>query len=431
MQRKMSACFLAGLILFLPYLSIRCSDECQTKNTFSYYTPVYTTLAVLKAAVSEQAPQDIKNPGKIYFINGTLLVNEVGEGIHIFDNHDPAHPIAKAFLVIPGNLDLAVEGNTLYADSYTDLVVFDITDLQKIKEINRIEGLFRNYSSFGYGVDPVKGVVTSWAKEQSVTITKSECDSPLQPWGGIYYSEGIGLLTNLSAADTPMVAPGNSPGVGGSMARFTIAGNFLYGLDGTDLDVVDISTPTHPVADSSLQVGWDAQTLFPANSHLFVGGRAGMYIFDLSVPERPSLISQYDHIQSCDPVVVDGHFAYVTLYSGDLCHVDTNELQVIDITDLTNPTLSMTYPMTNPHGLGINNSILFVCDGSSGLKIYDATDPLDIDTHLLAHYNDINVLDVIPINNVAMLIGASGIYQYDYSDIHNIKLLSQIAIVKP
>jgi hypothetical protein len=239
------------------------------------------------------------------------------------------------------------------------------------------------------------------------------------------------MMTDAGGPPQATAAPGLSTGVGGSMARFTILDNYLYGLDGTQLEVVDISAETHPVAGSSVQVSWDAQTLFPYNNHLFVGGRAGMYIFDLASPSQPALLGQYDHIQSCDPVVVEGDYAYVTLYGGDGCHVDTNQLEVINIKDLSAPVLVATYPMVNPHGLGISNGTLFICDGPAGLKVFDASDPLTISSHSLATYSQISAIDIIPFNHTAMVIGNDGISQYDYSDVQHIKWLSTIPVAKP
>ncbi len=418
------------LLLALIFLFERCADKCQVKNKYVYYTPVYSTSAELKAAVKETLAREIKNLGKIYFKDGFLFVNEVGEGIHIFDNHDPAQPKPVAFLNIPGNRDLAIHGNTLYADSYVDLVAFDITDIQRIKEISRLEGLFNTYNTYGFGADPVKGIITSWKTEENISVVESECNAQVQTWGGIYYGGGVAFMEgDLKAPTSAMISPG-ATGVGGSMARFTIVNHYLYGLDGANLDVVDITTETHPVAGTTIPVNWDAQTLFPHNNNLFVGARAGMYIFDLTKPDQPTLISQYDHILSCDPVVVEGDYAYVTLYSGSGCHVETNQLEVIDIKDLAAPTLVKIYPMTSPHGLGISDGILFICDGVDGLKIFDASDPFSISAHSLAHYDKINALDIIPFNHIAMTIGSDGIYQYDYSDVKNIKLLSQIPIAK-
>jgi len=103
-------------------------------------------------------------------------------------------------------------------------------------------------------------------------------------------------------------------------------------------------------------------------------------------------------------------------------------MEVIDLHNLMNPTLLKSYPMTEPYGLGIDNKTLFVCDGTAGLKIYDATDPLQIDLHMLNQYADLNAIDVIPYGNVLIMIAEDGIYQYSYSDLQNIQQLSKIAI---
>jgi hypothetical protein len=195
--------------------------------------------------------------------------------------------------------------------------------------------------------------------------------------------------------------------------------------------VVDINSPTQPQrkADQTL-LTWP-ETLFPYGQNLFVGSRAGMSIYNLTSPDQPVLLSTYEHINSCDPVVVNDKYAYVTLYNGDICHMDTNELQLVDISNLKSPQLYTKYPMTNPHGLGLDHNLLFICDGNDGLKIFDASNPDSISHRQLAHYPGINALDIIPYQNVAMTIGSDGLYQYDYSNLSNIKLLSKIQIVKP
>jgi hypothetical protein len=410
------------LLLAFVFSFDRCSDKCQVKSKYVYYAPVYSTSAEIKAAAGMKAAREVKNLGRIYVKDAFLFVNETGEGIHIFDNQDPGVPLPIGFLNIPGNRDLAIQGTTLYADSYIDLVAFDISDIHAIKEVSRIEGLFSAYSTYGFGIDPQKGIVTSWKIQNTISVMQNECDAKVQPWGGVYYDAGIAMSSG-SGSPSPMtlaVVPSGTPGVGGSTARF----------DGTHLDVLDINSETKPISKNSIDVAWDAETLFPHQSNLFVGARAGMYIFDLTAPDHPKLLSKYDHLMSCDPVAVEGDYAYVTLFGGGLCHVATNQLEVIDIKDLKSPKLISVYPMTNPHGVGIDNGTLFICDGDAGLRIFDASDPLTITQHSLAHYDSINALDVIPLNPVAIMIGSHGIYQYDYSDVKNITLLSRIPIVK-
>jgi hypothetical protein len=402
------------------------------KSTYVYFKPVYSTTAEIKAATGLKAATTLSSPGKIYLMGQNLFVNETGKGIHLFDNSNPTSPKPLGFLNIPGNYDLAILGNILYADSYVDLVMFDISDIANIKEVNRLEGFFKNYNSMGFYSDPVKGIVTTWEKTSTVSIQENECGpSLLQNWGGIFYDVGIAFpQSNASSASSAAMITNPSTGISGSMSRFTISKNFLYAIDGSTMAVVDINNPTQPQrkADQTL-LTWP-ETLFPNGQNLFVGSRAGMSIFDLTSPDQPALLSTYEHIYSCDPVVVSDKYAYVTLYNGDICHMNTNELQLIDITNLKSPQLYTKYSMTNPHGLGIDKNLLFICDGSDGLKIFDATNPDSIAVRQLAHYPGINATDIIPFENIAIVIGTDGLYQYDYSKLTNVILLSKINISK-
>jgi len=423
------------LLALFSGLSIRCGDKCRVKRTYVTYQPVYSTTAEIKQATGLKDAQALSSPGKIYLKDNVLFVNETGKGIHLFDNSKPASPQAIGFLNIPGNYDLAILGNILYADSYVDLVLFDISDINTIKEVDRLEGFFKNYNSMGFYADPVKGIVTSWQETGTVSIDENDCSpSSLQTWGGIYYDYGIALDVAYAGniqTQSGVAAPTNlSTGVSGSMSRFTISNNFLYAIDGQIMVVVDINNPTQPqrMGDQTL-LTWP-ETLFPQGNNLFVGSRAGMSIYDLTAPDQPALLSTYEHIYSCDPVIVQGNFAYVTLYNGDVCHMNTNELQLVDISDLKNPVLHTTYQMTNPHGLGLDQNLLFICDGSDGLKIFDASNPDEIGSRLLAHYPNIYATDIIPYQNIAIVIGSDGLYQYDYSNLKSVQMLSKIQIVK-
>ncbi|NJM26499.1 MAG: hypothetical protein HC859_14480 [Bacteroidia bacterium] len=200
-------------------------------------------------------------------------------------------------------------------------------------------------------------------------------------------------------------------------------------LDGSDLQVVDISAPSTPSLGNRQTVSWDIETIFPYDQMLFVGSRSGLRIFDLANPGSPDLMSTYEHVMSCDPVVVEGDRAYVTLRTGTTCWNGTNQLEVINIENPRSPQLIKTYALTNPYGLGIDQKTLFVCDGPDGLKIFDATDDQNIDANMLASFSDVKGIDVIPFNNVLIMIAEDGLYQYDYSDKTDIKLLSTLSLV--
>lgn len=84
--------------------------------------------------------------------------------------------------------------------------------------------------------------------------------------------------------------------------------------------------------------------------------------------------------------------------------------------------------MKNPYGLGIDskyrNKTLFVCDGDAGLKVLNVTNPLNVQQ--IAADSSINGYDVIAHQDILMMIGKNGLYQYNYQDPQNLRLLSII-----
>lgn len=412
-----------------------CTDNCEVTKEYVYLEPVYATADEIRSQVSLESPQRIEAVGKIYFKDGIMYVNDPGNGIHIINNENPSRPVQLKFLKIPGNFDLAIKGNTLYADSYIDLVAFDISDLSDIREVSRLEGVFKNYQVMGFASDESCCVITGFEEKKRVFIDESDCDpSTIQPWGGFMFANGIAVTSDRAASFSTMAAiapgPGSGSGVGGSLARFAVSGNHLFLLDGGDLQTVNVENEQNPVEKSRASIGWDIETIFPYKNNLFIGSRSGMHILNISNPELPVKLSTYQHVTSCDPVVVDDDYAYVTMRSGSNCPRGSNQLDVVNISNLKSPYLVKSYRMTNPHGLGIDGKKLFICDGDDGLKAYDASDVKAIDRNQLAHYKNIHALDVIPFNEVLMMIGRDGIFQYDYSDPKNIRLLSKIAIAQ-
>lgn len=436
LQKRIHVCLYALIFLItllgLSVLLEGCTDRCETSTEYVYYEPVYTTVEEIRESITVLPAQPVNTVGKIYFKDGLLFVNEPGEGIHIINNQNPSAPVPLRFVKIPGNYDLAIKGNTLYADSYVDLVAFDIADISNIREVNRLEGVFGNYRVMGYTMDVNCCVITDFQEKKNVFINESDCGPGIQPWGGVMYEGGIAMRSDMAASFSAKaaIAPGtgSGPGVGGSLARFGLSNDHLYLLDGDGLQTVNVSAERAPVVKGRTTIAWDIETIFPYKQNLFIGSSSGMHIFSISTPESPVRISSYEHIRSCDPVVVDDKYAYVTLRSGNTCQGFTNQLEVIDIQNLESPQLLKTYPMTNPHGLGIDDHTLFICDGDDGLKTFDASDINTIDQNLIAHYKDIHALDVIPFNDVLMMIGEDGIFQFDYSNPKDIRLLSKIEV---
>ncbi len=404
---------------------ISCKDSSIEYRKYTANVPQYMSYEEMRKPVKSTAAYEIKTAGKIYIKDNYLFVNEKYKGIHVFDNSNPASPVNLTFFDIPGNVDLAVKGNYLYADNYVDLIVLDISNLNSPVEVARIKDIFPYTipeTTQAYpisNIDHEKGVIVGWQVQQVTEEVNTDATGPFY-----YYDMGLGAFMRNETSG----APSKTVGIGGSMARFIINGDQFYGLNQTNMQVININEPKSPVVGTKIEMSRMVETVFIEGSYLFIGTQTGMLVYDIADPATPAYKSEYNHFQSCDPVVVQDGYAYVTLRAGNRCGNWQNVMEVIDLKDIMSPVLMKSYPMSEPYGLGIDNKTLFVCDGQAGLKIYDASDPLRIDLHMLKQYTNLKAFDVIPYGNVLIMIAADGIYQYNYADLQNIKQLSKIPI---
>lgn len=219
---------------------------------------------------------------------------------------------------------------------------------------------------------------------------------------------------------------GGRTGTGGSMAKFTITGNYMYTVQGNLLHSYDISDPGKPVKLNTTDLKNNGvETIFSNGTYLFFGTQNGMLIYGLGDPARPDYLSTYQHVVSCDPVVVSGNLAWVTLSTGNTCMRGSNQLEVIDISNIYTPRLIKVYPFTNPKGLAVSGNHLYLCDEVDGMQLLDITDPLD--ASVINRISGVKAFDVIVRGNVLTLTAKDGVYQYDCSDPLNLRFLSKIA----
>ncbi len=419
-MKKISSILLSTFLVAALFSFVGCIKDTVTRtHTYTIYEPVYKTTAEVQANIKSNSPTPLQNPGKIYIRGQYIFLNEVDKGIHIIDNSNPSQPINVAFIDIPGNVDLAVKENTLYADLYTDLVTIDISNPLSVRVKNIIENVFpHRYYGWGFIADSTK-IIASWIKRDTTVTEKDNLGSWRNKESRVF---SLSADANGSRASTSA-----SPGIGGSMARFTIVDERLYTVGQTDLNVFNISATT-PAFVTRKNIGWNIETIYPFKNKLFIGSANGMFIYDISNASNPMLQGQFSHVRSCDPVIADDENAYVTLRSGTQCQGFTNQLEVLDIANLSSPKLIRTYPMTNPHGLSKDGATLFICDGKDGVKIYNASDVKNL--QLIKTIGGMESYDVIAYNNMALIVAKDGLYQYNYSNLNAIQLLSKITLAK-
>ncbi|TBW29897.1 LVIVD repeat-containing protein [Gramella sp. KN1008] len=404
-------------LLFLPFfISLlwlaSCSKE-EDHRLSKVAVPVTQSIADFRASVKVQAPRKIQESGKIYAWRDYIFVNDKNEGVHIIDNADPFNPKNIKFLKIARNTDIAIKDEKLYANNGMDLVVFDISSIENIQEVGRIPDVFPNYyhiapAGANYidleGFDPAREVIMGYVIE--TRKIEYAIDDRIS-----FESRGDGASGNI--------------GTGGSMARFSIKDDFLYVADESKLSTFNISDPATPDRVSAEHVGWNIETIFNYQDHLYLGSDRGMYIYSIENPTRPQQVSYIQHVLGCDPVVVKDNYAYVTIRGGNLCGQNFNQLDVVNISDKTNPFIEKTYQMSNPYGLGVKDDWLFVCDGDAGLKVFDIQDTPDL--RLIDQFSNISTYDVIPLGEKLLMVGDNTLYQYSYKG-DEINLISSFAL---
>lgn len=385
--------------LLLVFIFSSC-DEGTPTDLITVAVPITQSIGDFRASVKIQEPRNIQESGKIYAWQDYIFINDKNEGVHIIDNSDPFNPVNIKFLKIPRNMDIAIKDEKLYADNGMDLVVFDIQNMQNIKESGRLENVFPTYyelapegasyvdfENFDSSNQVIVGYVLETRKIEHVNI-------------------GFERFQNANESSN------GGTGTGGSMARFSIDKNYLYVADKSSLSVFDISAPSNPNRISSEYAGWQIETIFNYEDHLYLGSSTGMYIYNIEDPTSPKRLSFLQHVRGCDPVVVKDNYAYVTIRGGNLCEQEFNQLDIVDISNSQDPQVIKTYEMNNPFGLGIKDNWLFLCDGNEGLKVYDIENTPNLE--LIDHFSNINTYDVIPLDDKLLMVGNNTLYQYSY-----------------
>lgn len=421
-MKKLLICSLC--LLIISSFSSCIKDSCTHTNSYTWFVPIYKTTAEVRDNIKTSAARAIKVPGKLFIIGKYIFLNEINKGIHIINNSNPAAPVNAGFIDIPGNIDIAVKGNTLYADLYSDLVTLDISNPLNVVNKKITDNVFP-HRYFGFNADSTK-IIYDWERHDTTITTACSQDGWTGYNGGIYFATNDALF-NSSAASNAGFIGGSPSGIAGSMARFALMNNYLYTVGNAQLQVINIAETNNPVVVNTVNLNWGIETIYPFKDKLFIGSNTGMFIFKTTNPEAPVQLSQFTHARVCDPVIADSNYAFITLRDGTTCAGFLNELQIVDITNLTAPVLLKKFNMTNPHGLSKDGNLLFICDGKDGLKIMDASDFNNL--LLVKQFRDMETYDVIAWNKLAIVVASDGLYQFNYSDVKNIKLLSKIAVI--
>ena len=395
-----------------------CSSDDTSNEKALFAVPVIKSLVSIRNSVTVSAARQTNSDGKIYATENLLFYVVKESGVHVFNNSNPALPVNIAFINLEGVHDIAVKGNYLYADNYVDLLVFDISNITSITLVQTIENAISFSPDFPTTAEFYDYTINANLGE---IVTGYRLENKNRP-------QGQNLIMMEDAMTGILSSNGNGVGIGGSYARFQINNNALYTIDDYQLNVFNISNPVNSFFDKAVYMtdwfgGGQFETLFLQKEFLFVGSTSGMYTVNAEDEFNPYFVSGFSHATACDPVVVFGNTAYITVRGGSSCGAIEDQVNVIDVTDISNPTLLSTYLLNQPYGLGIRDGVLYVCCGSEGLKVLDASNSSNLT--LQNTYNE-NLIDVIPLSSHLIAVGNNKIIQYNYGPNFSLQFISEI-----
>jgi hypothetical protein len=428
-----------ALLLLAAFSFSACQKITQT-TSFTGNVPLYMSYDELRTSIANDNDRSLEHPGKIVLYNDWILINELEQGIHIYDNSNPSAPQHMAFISIPGNIDMSIQNGVLYADSYVDLVALDLSTPSAVKEVGRTENVFsytiptlnmdENYPVaridqtqgvvIGYEVRDVEETCEDQACFHEYTIERSN-----DGWfGGMGQEDEAAVTFGDGAANVRSSASSPNSSIAGSMARFLTVGEHLYAISSEEEIKVFQLGNADPIEVAAFRPWSDAgrwgiiETLFRLNDNLFIGSNNGILIYDVSSTSSPQYLSHYQHLTACDPVIANEQYAFVTLHGGTACGwQDINELQALDVSNIMEPALVTTMSMDRPQGLTMDDgaNLLFVCDGLSGVRTIDFSELQNAQLVQLDQTTGFDAYDVILKDRRLHVIGSTGLLQFNYT----------------
>ncbi|MDR0541502.1 MAG: hypothetical protein LBH19_04740 [Dysgonamonadaceae bacterium] len=411
------------VLFLLAGLWVSCNVDSSQTIRYSVNEPVFTSSETFRNSIKiTSKAHELGNIGNIRLHNGYLYISERGKGIHIIDNTNPSHPENKGYIEIPGHQEAFIRDKRLYADALVDLVWFDLSIPSQPVLQGRAENLFPETlppieNEYGYDYDLCQTgiaqnkIVTGWQLKERKQQNYYSGNAPEYAASPPTLSQG-NSLNRIDRRDI-------------SISRFGLYEHYLYAVINYQMNVIDLSGEKPQKAAGGIYIG-NVENILSYRDKLFMGMSTGLVIYSLEDPARPVFCSQIAQVYGCNPVAVNTDFAYISIHSGNFCGQNINRLVIFDVSDMKYPVETASYTMNYPKGLGIDKGMLFLCD--DGLKVFKTGNPQTFIADQLAYYPKWGGSDIVLFNNLLMLISDNGLYQYDCSDVDNIRWMSVIPI---
>jgi hypothetical protein len=130
----------------------------------------------------------------------------------------------------------------------------------------------------------------------------------------------------VNAGSVPLTSPN----------AVALSGDYAFIADGAQgLSVVNISNPANPVFIKSAVLSGSANGVIVHGSYAYLSAGDSLQVFNIEDPAAPFIIGFYPSAASINGLDVRGSLAFIA----DGAYFDSNQIRVIDMSNLLNPTL--------------------------------------------------------------------------------------------
>ena len=328
---------------------------------------------------------------------GYVFLADTEGGLQIIDVSDPANPArAGGYEFIAPVVAVTVSGNYAYvlvADYHLGLQVIDITRPATPTRAGEFPGTFvalavsANYA-FLMTDGPTGAMqiadLSNPNRPSNVSWLTIGGNHPGLAISGNYlyaaaWEKGLEVF-NVSNPRSP-VSQGTVGAFSGPQARdIAVSGNYAYvAAWDKGLKIIDVSNPEEPALAGAIETNLLAASVAVAGDYLYVMSPTKLDVFNISNPAAPAraggimLGNNYFYNYG---IAVAGNYAYLTS--------DRGGLTIVDVRNPSNPATAGMYPIYNlmenkeayARGIAVAKNYAYVAAWEKGLWVFDVRNPV-------------------------------------------------------
>lgn len=211
------------------------------------------------------------NPGLVVAQHHLYLVNEEEGSIHVYDVQQPSLPVMKktwSYGAVPDSIFLLDQDLAVMADDYPwGMELYDLT----LPEAPVLKETYPDFS-------PCMRIIGKGQYVYALSKPFNRCS--LSSGLGVYdlNKDSASLLVSFTTFEN-------------DAHSFAVFGNIIYVSHASTLDIVDVAGPSDPVIVQTMSAGSYSDMLIDGQQ-LIARGNQGTHFYDISVPQRPVLLSK-------------------------------------------------------------------------------------------------------------------------------------------